>query len=103
MSKDLKAPIEWHENNIILGKDKPCNSKEITTTPFVGGPPITVITGSVARYTRVKAAPKDKPEGLNDDYSFLDWQVDNGYVEVVWSEEKEGKLGELLDFYVLTY
>lgn len=94
------APMQWHHDNIMSGIDKKCDSREITTTTDEGVPK-TVTLGAVARYKRVltTVGKTDCPGTLSDDYSFLDWEIDNGYVEVIWDEEKEGKMGPMLDFY----
>ena len=100
---EFKAPSEWHEANLILGMDKPCNSREISGRKNDGSP-FSVTLGAVGQYKRIQPSPsKEVIESLvlDDTYTLFDWELDNGYIEEVWSEENDGKMGNLLDFYVL--
>ena len=100
---EYKAPSEWHAANIALGADKPCNSREISGRKDDGSP-FSVTLGAVGQYKRIKPAPsKDVIDCLvlDDTYTLFDWELDNGYIVEVWSEENDGKMGNLLDFYVL--
>ena len=98
-----KAPSSWHEANMVLGSEKPCNSREISGHKD-DGTPFSVTLGAVGQYKRIKPAPsKDVIDTLvlDDTYTLFDWELDNGFIEEVWSEENDGKMGNLLDFYVL--
>ena len=108
---ELKAPMEWHYNNIILGKDKPFNSKQITTKKWLmqysnddDGAldnewievPTEVISGSVGQYKVIEDV--ERPEDV-DPSDFLDWRIENGYVEVVWEDPMPESAYNLLDFH----
>ena len=110
LQEGLKAPREWHEKNFVLGKDI-LWPKEINATRFVEDPVTGDVEetktpvgyrGAVADYIRVKPTP-EIPKGVEftDDYSFFDWQVDEGYLKVKEEYDFNDPNKNLLDFYVL--
>lgn len=105
----LNAPREWHEANFVLGKDilwpKEINTKKLQEDKATGEMEEVKVAagfrGAVANYKRVKPQPDLPDVQFTDDYSFFDWQIENGYIEVEEEYDFNDAKKNLLDFYVL--
>lgn len=93
----ITAPTEFHEANFILGATI-ADSRELSFANSASGQVIksTVQVGAVGAYKRLKPKPPLPDNVLPTD--FLDWQIDNDYVEVIWNE-KSCTRNKLLTFY----